>query len=454
MSRWWRDLWAFAAALALALAVVLRWRRGQVVMVSGAAAPAIRLLALVIVFVQGCADRLRGREEPGGQGAQAGPNGQVPGDTAQETGANGQVSGGVSQQTGPGGQVPEDTAAQAGGDGLGPAPADAFPLASEAELTTHFRLLADRGWDASAYKAMTRRLATVAEGAGAQDPGWDELLRLIEGIRGELAGPAGEAFVGRWRAHVEARRQGKAEGAAALLGLLDAAEALPVYDAWLAGYVWRQSAGQAATGAQRAELLARIERHLRVQHALLKGQVETGPVEFTAWRSKAAPPRGWSGLVVPPGLLAAAREAYPGCDAGTWATAGTLALTVVRGDGLTLVRRGQRVALAPGQAVVLRRLDLLEARGPALVRHVTLGDMSLGAGAIVTAWDIGERLDAGGRALVQAKIAAALAGDADALRGLEAVLPAAHAEIRRAVARRADAPGAAGLRMALALFDE
>lgn len=438
MSRGWRDLWAFAAALALALTVVLRWRRGQVVMVSGAAAPAIRLLALVIVFVQGCADRLRGREEPGGQGEapQAGPNGQVPGDTAQETGSSG--------------QVPEDTA-----DGLGPAPGDAFPLTSEAELTTHFRLLADRGWEGSAYKAMTRRLAAVAEGAGAQDPAWDELLKGIEAIGTELAGQGPrEAFVGRWRAHVEARRQGKAEGAAALLGLLDAAEALPVYDAWLAGYVWRQAAGQAATGAQRAELLARIERHLRVHHALLKGQVETGPVEFTAWRSKAAPPRGWSGLVVPPGLLAAARAAYPGCDAGTWDTAGTLALTAARGDGLALVRRGQRIALAPGQAVVLRRLDLLEARGPAVVRHVTLGDMSLGAGAIATAWDIGERLDAGGRALVQAKIAAALAGEAQALRELEAVLPAAHAEIRRAVARRADAPGAAGLRMALALFDE
>ncbi|MFZ6183595.1 hypothetical protein [Nannocystis pusilla] len=69
MRRWWLDLGSFAVALALAAAVVLRWRRGQVALLSSAAAPAIRLLALLIVFVQGCADRLRGREEPDGQGA-------------------------------------------------------------------------------------------------------------------------------------------------------------------------------------------------------------------------------------------------------------------------------------------------------------------------------------------------------------------------------------------------
>lgn len=438
MTRWWRDLWAFAAALALGAAIVLRWRRGQVAMVSGAAAPAIRLLALVIVFVQGCADRLRGGEQAGeqagaGDGGQgAGSGGQVPSDTAQETGTNE--------------QVPKDMVE-------GPARDDGFPLASEAALERCLALQIDRGWGVSGYKRTTRLLAVVPAGAGQQDPAWDDVLRQSEVLRDEgIEAGSADAFIARLRAHVEARRAGRAQTAAELLALLGAAEALPVYDAWLAGYVWRMSAGAAGP---RAELMARIERHLRVHHALLKGQVETGPVEFTAWRSKAAPPAGWrGGLVVPRGLLAAARAAYPQADAGTWETAGTLVLEVIRADGLALVRRGQRVALTPGQVVTLRRLDLLEARGPALLRHAALGELSFGAGASASAWDVGERLGAAGVARVQAQVDAALAGDAAALRWLEGVLPAAHAAIRRAVAQRPDAPGAPGLRTALALFEE
>lgn len=80
--------------------------------------------------------------------------------------------------------------------------------------------------------------------------------------------------------------------------------------------------------------------------------------------------------------------------------------------------------------------------------------MSIGAGESAWAWDIEGRLGADARARVKARVAAAQGGDADALKQLEAILPAAHQEIRAAVAARPDAPGSAGLRMLLALFDE
>lgn len=332
---------------------------------------------------------------------------------------------------------------------------DAFPLTSDAELGTCFRALTDRGELTSAYKRFTRLLAPVAEGTGPKDPVWDELLSAADGLRYTVRGEEpGQVFAQAFRAHVEGRRDGRAPTLAELRGLLDVAEALPIFDAWLAGYVWRRAAPVGGATAERAELLARVERHLRVHHALLRGQASEGQVEFTAWRSKAAAPRGWSGVSVPLGLLKAAREAYTTADAGTWETAGTLALTVVRAEGLTLIRRGQAVPLADGEALVLRRLDLLQARGPAALRHAVLGDLSIGAGGTMSAWDAGERLAPAGKAKVQAEVTAALSGDAAALRRIEAILPAAHAEVRRAVAAKPGAKGAAGLRMALALFDE
>ncbi len=449
MTRWWRDLWAFAAALGLAAALVLRWRRGEVAMLSGAAAPAIRLLALMLVFLQACADRLRGGDPGAGQGGEAGAGAGSEagaGGSAQAAGSGGQVVTDTSQGTGASAQVPKDMVE-------GPARDPAFPLASQEELDRCMGLLVDRGWGVSGYKGFTRQLAVLPAAAGPQDAAWDPLLQQLEAVRADGVEPArAEAFVARWKAHVEARRAGRAETTAELVGLLGVAEALPVYDGWLGGYVWRRAA--AASGAK-AELMARVERHLRVHHALLKGQVETGAVEFTAWRSKAAPPQGWrGGLKVPPGLLAAARAAYPTTDAATWDAQATLTLTVVRGDGLALVRRGERVALTSGQAVRLRRLDLLEARGPAVLRHADLGELSLGAGATLSAWDVGDRLGPEARARVQAQIEAALGGDRDALLWLEGALPAVHPAIRRALEQRPDATGAPGLRTALVLFDE
>jgi hypothetical protein len=433
MRRWFAELWAFVAVLGLAAAIVGRWRRGQVVLLSGAAAPAIRLLALLIVFVQACTGRLRGADEGKQDGAGAGAGG--------------------SQQP-QAGQDAEPAEQPAAAAVAGPALDPTFPIADEQQLHTWARIGHDRGWNASNYKRMTRRLATVAEGTGPNDPVWNELAPAVDGLRSDLGvSPAAEAWVAAWKGHLAARQAGRLSGAAELLGLLDAAEAVPVYDGWLAAYVWRRAAPAAMSATERGQLLARIERHARVVHALVKAQIEAGPVEFSAWRSKAAPPREWKSIRVPDGLLGAATKIYATIDAGTWETAATLPLTVARGE-VELIRRGEPTRAPAGSAVTLRRLDVLRASGPATLRHPELGDMSLGAGATLTAWDAGERLDAAGKAKVRATVEAALAGDEAALKRLEAILPAAHAAIREAVAGKPEAKGAAGLRMLLALFDE
>jgi hypothetical protein len=431
MRRWFAELWAFVAVLGLAAAIVGRWRRGQVVLLSGAAAPAIRLLALLIVFVQACTGRLRGAEDGKGAGAEAGGSQQPPA-----------------------GQEDEPAEQPAAPVVAGPALDPTFPISEEQQLNTWARTQHDRGWEASHYKRMTRQLATVSEGTGPNDPVWNELATAVDRLKYDVGDPsASAAWVAAWQGHLAARQAGRLSGAAELLALLDAAEALPLYDGWLAAYVWRRAAPAAMSATERTQLLARLERHARVVHALVKAQIEAGPVEFTAWRSKAAPPREWKSVRVPGGLLSAAGKMYPTIDAGTWETAATLPLTVARGE-VELIRRGVSTRVPAGSAVTLRRLDVLRAGGPATLRHADLGDMSLGAGATLTAWDAGERLDAAGKAKVRASVEAALAGDEAALKRLEAILPAAHATIREAVAGKPEAKGAAGLRMLLALFDE
>lgn len=466
MIRVWRDLWGILVALGVTVTVVIRWRRGEIAVVPHAAAPTIRLVAVLLVFLQGCADRLRGREEPG-PGAGQTPPGSNSGSNDAGTNDAGQPPGGGSDQPPPGGgsesagqTPPGGGAAGAGASGAGaqqpppPAVDDALPIRSESEAITFFQLQRDRGDSVSGFKRLARLLAPLADGTGPDAPVWDQALMAADDLRHVTRSTErGEAFRDAFRAHIEARRRG-AEDPEGLLRLLDAAEALPVFDAWLAAYVWRRAAPLPLAAPRREALLARVERHVRVHLALLKGQTVTGPVEFHAWRSKAGPPMGWSGISLPDGFVAAAQRAYATGDAGTWDSAGTIALRVEQAQGLSLVRRGKATPLAAGQSLVLRRLDLLRAEGPALLRHAELGDMSLGAGAIVTAWDLGDRLAPAGRELARAWAAKALAGDAQALARIEAALPALHAEVRRVLAEKPDAKGAAGLRMALALFDE
>lgn len=422
MYRWSRwNRWIFDAAAAAARAAGERSY--------GAAAPGgawgpgvIRALAILQVFLQGCADRLTNK-----------------------TGSEGQ------EQTDTKSTPPASATAEAPPPRPEPAIVDAtaFPEALRRDLEGYYARLEPRG----AWRRLTGRLAAERQGA----PEWSAMIAGVEALGREE--PGGEAFAGRLAAHFDRRGRGEAETIAELDALLAAAEAWPLYDEFFAGYVWLRAMqardAEADAGAQ-AALLARIERHLRVAHALLRASAETGRVEFSAWRSKAAPPRGWSDVRVPAGLGDAALRLYPETDAGAWASEGTLALVVAGERPVTLRRAGQAIAIAPGGALTLRRLDLLEvgAGGDAQVRHPTLGVIRLPAGAAVSAWGLASRLDAAAEATLRRLVDGAIGGDEAAIEALQAVLPAAHRLIRAALADPALADAARGrLEMVLMIFE-
>lgn len=408
MMRWMRSLrvaavWAGAAWIALA--VLVRMARGEVVVMSSYAAPVVRIVALVLVFVASCADRLR------------------PGEPQASAEQGGELS--------PGTGVPAAEVPVVVEPGL---PVDrAFP----AEVTDEALAVA-YGWipPRSLWGVMTRSGRLGDEGLPVDEPRRTAAKKFAAEV---------EAFKTR-------RQKNEDETVATLRSLIVAAEGVPLYDAWLAGFLW----GYARTiKPAPVEVLGRLERHLRVAHALTLAQATTGPVEFSAWRSKAGPPPGWRATAtVPAGLAKAARREFEnGADAGAWETAATLAFKIGAGS-VVLVRRGGEMSVAAGAAVRLRRLDVIRAPAGATLAHATLGAIVMAKGGELTAWNVAEFLSVEGRARVQGLVDAALAGDADALTKLEEVLPAAHGVMRAGVEARPDAPGAAGLRTLLTSFDE
>ena len=77
----------------------------------------------------------------------------------------------------------------------------------------------------------------MADGTGPDAPAWDQALMEADGLRyATRSRDRGEALRDAFHAHIEARRRA-AEDPEGLLHLLNAAEALPFFDAWLAAYV-------------------------------------------------------------------------------------------------------------------------------------------------------------------------------------------------------------------------
>lgn len=393
----------------VALTIVWRIARGEVVVLSGHAAPVVRLVAIVIVFLASCAEKLKPAE-------------QRP----------------ASSESQDGGELSPGT-----GTGVG-APVVSEPVVVN-EPVVVVQEFPDNLDDAAIETALkwTRRR---------------ELWRSFEGqadasslADGAPPGAAAARLVAAVEQHRARAGRGEAETVGTLTQLLDAAEGVPLYDAWLAGHLWGHARGLSPAPAG---LLGRIERHLRVVQAVAQGEASTGPIEFSAWRSKAGPPAGWSGLRVPAGLAAAAREAFKkGVDAGTWESGGVAVLTVAQGE-VVLVRRGGEAKLGVGAGLRLRRLDVVRAPAGARLRHERFGELVVPAGGEVTAWNAAEWLTADGEQSVAARVQAALLGESAALVELEGALPLTHAAIRAAVAGKPEAPGAAGLRLLLTGFDE
>ena len=435
-----RGLAMWAAAAWVALTVLVRIARGEVVILSGYAAPVVRLVAIVLVFLASCADRLRPGES-GDLSEGAGSQGQA-GDLSAGSGSQGQagdLSAGSGSQ-GQAGDLAQGTGPQGAGSGASAPPTvepvlaapQAFPDSlTDAALSA---MVAPRGeWRRMAQG--TGGAVTVAD----LDLAPDRVL-AAQRLTSEFA-----AFHAR-------RAKGEAETAATLRGLLAAIEGVPLFEAWLAGLLWQHAR---TIRPAPVDVYARLEWHLRVAHAVVRAQVTVGRIEFTAWRSKAGPPPGWRGVTVPPGLAKEARREFNnGVDAGTWESGSVLPLKVGPGS-VVLIRRGQETTVAAGQAVRLRRLDVIRTADGATLEHATLGSLVLPRGAELTAWNAGEYLAADARARMQRLVDEALTGGApDGLTKLEGILPAAHAAIRAAVAARPDAPGAAGLRTLLVMFDE
>ena len=286
-SRRW--VWLWASASWLAITILRRMLRGEIVVLSNHAAPVVRLVAIVLVFLAGCAEKLRPQAPD--------PHGSPDMSQAPDEPVAAPVA------------VPEP-----------PAVAHEFPAGlDDAALARAYRWSGKRNlWSFFVGEDPSH---TGAPRVGQADP--------------EIAAAVDE-FVAKAAQHVERLHSHEAETALTLVALLDAVEAFHLYDVWLAGHLW-QHARTLSPGSP--AVLSRIERHLRVCNALALAEASTGPVEFSAWRSKAGPPRGWTGLQVPPGLTAAARAAFPGADAGTWDSQAVVTLIVARGEPV-LLRRG------------------------------------------------------------------------------------------------------------------
>lgn len=261
-------------------------------------------------------------------------------------------------------------------------------------------------------------------------------------------------------AHARARAADRPQDLADLVGMLNALEHVPAYDAAFAAYLWRRArtvpVTDAATSARRVTLFARLHRHLRVADALLQAQSVTGPVEFTAWRSKAAPPPAWSGdPTVPAGLVDAARKAFADRGDIPWDRV-AVELRVV-GDGSTrgaLLRGGRPIALVDGTRVRLGRLDVLRAESELRLRDGGGLEVRVPAGTELTLDRLAEHLGAADVRTLEALVERAAAGDGEADARIEATLPWCQALLRAWLRAHPQHDAAGKVRMWLVIFDE
>jgi MoaA/NifB/PqqE/SkfB family radical SAM enzyme len=257
------------------------------------------------------------------------------------------------------------------------------------------------------------------------------------------------------RRYANARTAGDPETFAELVGLLHALEAVPAYSAPFAAFIWRRARGVPANTAadERAWLYARLHLHLRVADALLEGQAGAAPVEFTAWRSKAAPPPGWTPDATVPGKLAAkAKAAFEARTRIPWDRVTAKVKITGSAAKATLVRDGRGRSIAEGETIAMQRLDMLQFDAPAVLRGPEGIAITVGAGDVSTFDTLATGIDAGKRSELAALIERA-ATDAKAEARVEAMLPWVH-ELLREAARDKAHPTAAKASLWLVTLDE
>lgn len=319
-----------------------------------------------------------------------------------------------------------------------------FPAALEQSPTQHWVLANNRHW------------LTVLNVMLLKEGEWAELGL---GTAQLTAAPATRALGEVVRQYATARADGRPETLAELFGLLNAIEGVPAYSTPFAAWLWRRARALPSSAAsfndERALLYARLHHHLRVADALLQGQALTAPVEYTAWRSKAAPPQGWAPTAtLPPDLVAKARATFEKQPSIPWDRV-SASVTVVGEDAdATLLRDGNASSIAAGVRVVLGRLDILEAKTALRLRADGGLEATIPAGVQVTLDQIGRFVDAKHVAELDALLDRVAAGDATADARVESILPWVQTLLRARLRAQPDQPHAGKLRMWLTTFDE
>lgn len=320
---------------------------------------------------------------------------------------------------------------------------DEFPATLLESTTAHWVLERDTRW-----RWVLDRLRDVE----ARTASWSSITDAAKAMTEHRSHP-GLAEV--MAAYARARSDGEPEAFAELVGLLNAIEAVPGYSPAFAAFVWRRARALPSDVApdERALLYARLHLHLRVADALLQGQAATAPVEYTAWRSKAAPPPSWTPKVtVPPDLATKAKAAFDARGEIPWDRVG--AKLTVTGDAAntTLVRDARRRSYSFGTVLTLRRLDVLHIETPTRLVGGEGLEIVVPAGEVITIDGLAARLDPAKRRELEALVERA-ATDPAAEARVEASLPWVH-EILRDAAKRPEHPTAAKATLWLVTFDE
>jgi hypothetical protein len=308
------------------------------------------------------------------------------------------------------------------------------------------------------FKSVYARLET-----SPNSPDAPKLRELLDASLKQMPEP----FVTLIKADLDARAAGKQPPTVTATKLLEVArvmEANGYIDAWLIAYLWRHTAPLDATNDPKAaELMTLLSRQVRIVHALIKAYAQVKPTDLgpRVWMSKAGPPAGFSAHGLDRAALIQMSKAYAEeagkVDLGPWVKDG-VALFKLPEKGATplLVREGKKTELKPGDTLRLGRLDVLVVPGGAdvVLEHEVFGKVKLPAGQVLLVWDLPRLLDDAGRQAVSKVVRAALDGKEEATRQVEQALPLVQRTLREELQRQPGAPGAAKLRLMLALFDD
>jgi hypothetical protein len=246
-----------------------------------------------------------------------------------------------------------------------------------------------------------------------------------------------------------------------LFKVLGGAESQGSYDDWVVSRVWKRAAAldPKTPVEEKRALYIRLQRHARVADALTRAaaKVKSPQVSERAWMSKAGPAREkqLAEERAAAETLAQTTKLYGIADAGTWERDALVALTLIDPPAdLRLHRRTKAYDLSKQRSFNFNRLDLLETgEKPVVLEHAWLGRITVPPHTLLSVWDLPGLLSADAQRALEQTTQTALRGDDLSADNLEAALPLAHPQIRKAVAATPNAPGAARLRLLLMLFD-